>query len=147
MAHAALPGIALAFIIASALGGDGKNLLVLISGGALFALLGTGSVIVIQRYSRLKDDAALGIVLSVYFGLGIALLGLATRMNTGNAAGLSAFIYGKTASMLLFDAQLIALTALAAAICLFLAGIEYMIPRPLPFLRIGLANLPLLLAL
>ena len=39
------------------------------------------------------------------------------------------------------------LVALAAAICLFLASIEYMIPKPLPFLRIGLANLPLLRAL
>jgi heptaprenyl diphosphate synthase len=39
------------------------------------------------------------------------------------------------------------LVALAAAICLFLASIEYVIPKPLPFLRIGLANLPLLLAL
>jgi heptaprenyl diphosphate synthase len=43
--------------------------------------------------------------------------------------------------------QLQRLVALAAAICLFLASIEYMIPKPLPFLRIGLANLPLLLAL
>jgi heptaprenyl diphosphate synthase len=39
------------------------------------------------------------------------------------------------------------LLALAAAVCLFLASIEYIIPKPLPFLRIGLANLPLLLAL
>jgi len=39
------------------------------------------------------------------------------------------------------------LVALAAAICLFLASIEYVIPKPLPFLRIGLANLPLLIAL
>jgi manganese/zinc/iron transport system permease protein len=45
----------------------------------------------IQRHSRLKDDAALGIVLSVYFGLGIVLLGLATRMESGNAAGLTSF--------------------------------------------------------
>jgi heptaprenyl diphosphate synthase len=37
--------------------------------------------------------------------------------------------------------------SLAAAVCLFLASIEYVIPKPLPFLRIGLANLPLLLAL
>jgi manganese/zinc/iron transport system permease protein len=125
LSHATLPGIALAFIIASALGGEGKNLLVLIFGAAVFALLGTGTVIFIQRYSRLKDDAALGIVLSVFFGLGIALLGLATRMNTGNAAGLSAFIYGKTASMLLFDAQLIALTALAAALCSLLFFKEF----------------------
>ncbi|MBN1836500.1 MAG: Gx transporter family protein [Spirochaetales bacterium] len=36
---------------------------------------------------------------------------------------------------------------LAAAVCLFLATIEHIIPRPLPFLRIGLANLPLLVTL
>jgi heptaprenyl diphosphate synthase len=39
------------------------------------------------------------------------------------------------------------LIALAAAVCLFLASIEYVIPKPVPFLRIGLANLPLLLVL
>lgn len=39
------------------------------------------------------------------------------------------------------------LVALAAALCLFLSSIEYLIPKPLPFLRVGLANLPLLIAL
>ena len=37
--------------------------------------------------------------------------------------------------------------ALLGAFCLFLSTIEYMIPKPLPFIRIGLANLPLMLAL
>jgi heptaprenyl diphosphate synthase len=37
--------------------------------------------------------------------------------------------------------------ALMGAFCLFLSAIEYLIPKPLPFLRIGLANLPLMLAL
>jgi heptaprenyl diphosphate synthase len=36
---------------------------------------------------------------------------------------------------------------LLGAFCLFLSGIEYLIPKPLPFMRIGLANLPLMLAL
>ncbi|MDR1972265.1 MAG: Gx transporter family protein [Treponema sp.] len=36
---------------------------------------------------------------------------------------------------------------LLGALCLFLAALEYLIPKPLPFIRIGLANLPLLLAL
>ncbi len=117
LSHASLPGIALTFIILTALGGEGKNLLALVGGAALFCILGTGAVIVIQRYSRLKDDAALGIVLSVFFGLGIALMGIATRMGSGNAAGLSSFIYGKTASMLFADALLIAVVALLAAAC------------------------------
>jgi manganese/zinc/iron transport system permease protein len=114
ISHATLPGIALAFILMSLTLGDGKNLIGLIAGAAVFSVLGTATVLFIQNHSRLKDDAALGIVLSVYFGLGIALMGLATRMETGNAAGLSSFIYGKTASMLFFDAMLIALTALAS---------------------------------
>jgi heptaprenyl diphosphate synthase len=37
--------------------------------------------------------------------------------------------------------------ALLGAFCLFLSSIEYMIPKPLPFMRIGIANLPLMLAL
>ena len=121
LSHATLPGIALAFMVMTIATGDGKHLPALIIGAALFAVIGTASVLAIQRFSRLKDDAALGIVLSVYFGLGIALMGMATRMDAGNAAGLSSFIYGKTASMLFSDAILIAITALIAALaCLLL---------------------------
>jgi manganese/zinc/iron transport system permease protein len=116
LSHATLPGIALAFMLMTALWGYGKHLLGLIAGAAVFAVLGTGCVVFIQRYSRLKDDAALGIVLSVFFGLGVALLGVATRMESGDAAGLSSFIYGKTASMLFSDALLIGIAALACIV-------------------------------
>ena len=37
--------------------------------------------------------------------------------------------------------------ALLAAFCMFLSIIEYLIPKPLPFMRIGLANLPVLISL
>jgi len=37
--------------------------------------------------------------------------------------------------------------AILGAFCLFLSTIEYMIPKPLPFMRIGIANLPLMPAL
>ena len=37
--------------------------------------------------------------------------------------------------------------ALLGGLCFFLTVFEYLIPKPLPFMRIGLANLPLLLAL
>ena len=39
------------------------------------------------------------------------------------------------------------LVSFLAALCLFLAAIENAIPKPLPFLRLGLANLPVILAL
>lgn len=36
---------------------------------------------------------------------------------------------------------------LLGALCLFLSTLEYLVPKPLPFMRIGLANLPLMAAL
>ena len=38
-------------------------------------------------------------------------------------------------------------TALLGAGCLFLSTLEYLIPKPLPFMRLGLANMPLMLGL
>ncbi|MDR1909154.1 MAG: Gx transporter family protein [Spirochaetaceae bacterium] len=37
--------------------------------------------------------------------------------------------------------------ALLGAFCLFLSTIEYLIPKPLPFMRLGIANLPIMLAI
>jgi len=39
------------------------------------------------------------------------------------------------------------LIALLGAISLFFAAIEFLFPKPLPFMRLGLANIPILLAL
>lgn len=39
------------------------------------------------------------------------------------------------------------LIAFLAALCLFLSTIEYAVPKPLPFMRLGLANMPIIIAL
>ncbi len=39
------------------------------------------------------------------------------------------------------------ITAFLGALCLFLSAVEYLIPKPMPFFRLGLANLPILLGL
>lgn len=107
LAHASLPGIAIAFMLTTALGGDGKSLPILLLGASLSGLVGVGFILLVQKYTRLKQDAVLGIVLSVFFGLGAALLGLIQQMRSGSAAGLETFIYGKTASIKQDDAYLI----------------------------------------
>lgn len=113
LAHATLPGIALAFLLATSLGLDGKSLPLLLVGAAVSGAIGVGAIALIRRASHLKEDAALGIVLSVFFGAGVALLGIVQQMPSGHAAGLESFIYGKTAAMLARDAQLIAVAAAA----------------------------------
>lgn len=116
LSHATLPGIGLAFIFANAAGATGKSLPVLLTGAVVTGVLGVLAVLAIRASSRLKEDAALGIVLSVFFGAGVAILGVIQKMGTGSAAGLEGFIYGKTASMLASDAQLIAIAAAVVAI-------------------------------
>ncbi len=44
------------------------------------------------------------------------------------------------------SAKLARVTAFLGGLAFFLSALEYMIPKPLPFMRLGIANLPLLLA-
>jgi len=111
VSHATLPGICLAFIVMVACGGTGKWLPGLLLGALITGLLGMGIVLLLRNYTRVKEDAALGIVLSCFFGAGVALLGMIQKMSRGSAAGLESFIYGKTASMLSSDAYLIGVVA------------------------------------
>lgn len=120
LSHATLPGICVAFLAVTAAGGDGKALSWLLAGATVSGMIGVGSILAIRNLTRLKEDAALGIVLSVFFGVGVALLGVIQQMKTGHAAGLEAFIYGKTASMTTEDAGLI---AIAAAVSLVVSGL------------------------
>ena len=101
VSHATLPGIGIAFIIMTAIfGGTGKNLLGLLTGALISGLIGMGMIILIRNVTKLKEEAALGIILSVFFGFGVAILGIIQKMSSGHAAGLESFIYGKTASLL-----------------------------------------------
>ena len=116
LGHATLPGVAGAFLIAEALGFAGKSLPVLLAGAAAAGVAGMATVMLIRKFSRIKDDAALAIVLSVFFGVGVTLLTAVQQLPGGNAAGLDHFIYGKTASMTSADAAFIFFASLAVAL-------------------------------
>ncbi len=116
LSHATLPGIAVAFMVMVALGGDGKSLMGLLLGAFVFGCIGVLAILGIRHTTRLKDDAAIGIVLSVLFGLGLCLLRMATELPNGSAAGLSGFIFGKAASMVASDAITMGFAALSIAI-------------------------------
>ena len=111
ISHATLPGVALAFIVMVALGGDGRNLLGLLGGAALSAAAGLLIVSWLSTRTRLAEDAAIGAVLSVFFGFGIVLLTVIQNMNAGQQAGLEGFLLGSTAGMLRADAMVIAVSA------------------------------------
>jgi len=116
LSHATLPGIGLAFITANALGAQGRSLPVLMLGATVTGVLGVLAIQWLIRHTRLKEDAAIGIVLSVFFGAGVVVLSVIQSMRSGNAAGLNHFIYGQTAAMNVTDAFVMAGIALTAAL-------------------------------
>lgn len=108
VSHAALPGVATAFIAGYFLGFDARSLPVLLIGGLLVSALGLYLVEAITRHTRLKADAAIGAVLSVSFGIGIVLLTVIQSLPGGGQAGLEDFILGSAAAMVREDLYLIA---------------------------------------
>lgn len=116
VSHAALPGIALAFLFTQT-----KNTEVLLLGALISGLLATFIIINIRKYSRIKFDSALALILSVFFGAGLVLLTYIQKIPNADQAGLETFIFGQASALLLRDVRLMALLgiALLALVILF----------------------------
>ena len=113
LSHATLPGIAIAFVVSIVLGGDGRSLPALLTGAAASGVAGVLAIQALGRWTRLREDAAIAIVLSVFFGAGVVLISWIQANESSSSAGLDHFIYGRTASMLPRDAWTMVLLAVA----------------------------------
>ncbi len=122
IAHAVLPGVCLAFILSGQ-----KNPLLLIIGAFVTGWLSVLSVDFIKKNSRLKEDSAIGLVLSVFFGAGILLL--TSIQHSGNAAqsGLDGFIFGKAASLVSTDVYVFGALAILLILMVFFLYKEFML--------------------
>ena len=98
ISHAALPGIAIAFLLTGS-----KAPLILVLGAAIAGWLGTLLIMSVVRLTRIKYDSALGIVLSTFFGFGLVLHTLIQRTGNANQAGLDTFLFGQAATILARD--------------------------------------------
>lgn len=98
LAHAALPGVCIAFMLTGT-----KSILFFLIGAGIAGLIATFGIGYITRQTRIKQDTALGIVLSVFFGFGIVLLTQIQHQGGGNQSGLDKFLFGQAASMIRSD--------------------------------------------
>ncbi len=120
MSHAALPGIVLAFIIMGV-----KEQLPIFIGAALSAVLAVFLINLITSNSRIKTDSAMGMALSVFFGLGLVLLTYAQKMPDANQAGLDKFLFGQAEALVEKDVLVIGLTGLFALLVVGLFWKEF----------------------
>ncbi|MBD0291124.1 MAG: metal ABC transporter permease [Thermoleophilia bacterium] len=104
VSHASLPGIVVAFLLTGT-----KAPLALLVGAALAGWAATLVVMAIVRTTRVKYDAALGLVLSVFFGIGLVLLTDVQKRPDATQAGLDRFLFGQAAALLREDVITMAL--------------------------------------
>jgi manganese/zinc/iron transport system permease protein len=118
LAHAALPGICLAYLVIGE-----RNLPVLLAGALVSGVLGILVIHLLTSRTRIREDAAIGSVLGVFFGIGVALSKRIQQLpGGGSRAGLDSFLFGKAASMTLSDVVSI---SVIAAICLVIVLLLY----------------------
>ena len=113
-AHAALPGICIAFMLTGL-----KHPLILLLGAIATGILASLAINGIVRHTRIKEDTALGLVLSVFFGAGIVLLTLIQQSGAGNQSGLDKFLFGQAASLV--DEDLVVTGSVSALLLLLCA--------------------------
>src|SRR5687767_5361143 len=94
LAHAALPGVCLAYMLSGS-----KAPLVLMLGAAASGWIGMLIILQIIRRTRIDPGSALGLVLTVFFGFGIVLLTVIQGGNDANQAGLDKFLFGQAAAL------------------------------------------------
>lgn len=88
LSHAVLPGVVAGLMI-------DRNPLIVLGCALIAGVLGTLIMHGIERSTKLKPDAALGIVLTVFFAIGVALISGAEKQPTG----VMAYMYGQAAAI------------------------------------------------
>jgi len=95
VSHSVLPGICAAFLFSGT-----KNVPLLIVGAFISGWLAIVIIDFITRNSKIKKDAAISVVLTVFFGLGIVLLTYIQHNGYASQSGLESFIFGNAAALI-----------------------------------------------
>ncbi|WP_373710127.1 metal ABC transporter permease [Kaistella sp.] len=122
ISHAALPGIAIAFLITGS-----KDSNVLLIGALISGLIGTLWIRGITTKTHLKSDTALGLILSVFFGFGMLLLTFIQKQPNANQAGLDKYLFGQAATLVESDVWLMSIVTGLCLIVLLLFWKEFKI--------------------
>lgn len=115
IAHSALPGILLVFLLTG-----NKQTILLLLGAFLSGLLATGIILIITKYSPIKFDSALAITLAIFFGFAMVLLTIEQKTPNSNQAGLDRFLYGQASALLSSDVIIILICGISIVTLLLL---------------------------
>lgn len=122
VAHAALPGVCLAYFVVGE-----RNFAAFMVGAMIVGVLAAAFIAAVKSLTRIKEDAAIAMAIGGFFGVGIVLSRIIQNEPSGNRAGLDSFIFGKAASMVRDDARIILFVAAGVIACIALLYKEFKI--------------------
>ena len=120
ISHAALPGIALAFLITGS-----KAPLPLMLGAAATGVGATLLIIGVTNTTRVPYDGALALALSAFFGVGLVLLTYLQQHAGAAQAGLDSFLFGQAAALVEHDVVVMAVLGGIALLAMLLFWKEF----------------------
>ncbi|BAQ64033.1 metal ABC transporter permease [Geminocystis sp. NIES-3709] len=107
ISHSVLPGLAIAFIL-------GINIFI---GAFIAGLISTVCINIIRNNSKIKEDAAMGIVFSAFFALGVTLI---TVVQKENKIDLNHFLFGNILGVSLTEVRDTIIIAIFVLLIVFL---------------------------
>lgn len=114
--HATFPGIVLAFMLFNVM-----ETYTLVIGAIILGVIAFQLIHIITDTSKLSLDSALALVLSSFFGLGMALKSYVQgNPNFNGTQGIDDFIFGQAAYMLRSDVYLIIIASIISIILFFI---------------------------
>lgn len=115
ISHSTLPGVVLAYLLLNS-----KNMLGLIAGAMIAGTIAYSLIQVIAQNTKVDLSSILAIILSTFFGIGMVLITHMNKNPKSSQSGISNFIFGNAATMLMQDAILIAIVSIIALVLLIL---------------------------
>ena len=116
VSHAVLPGVAIGFMW-----GMEKDPLAILIGATIAGLVGSVLVQAIVRSSRIKQDAALGIVLASFFALGLCLIRMIqNHEGASRISGLKSYLFGDVAVIDQNDLTMMAIVVVITVLLFFI---------------------------
>lgn len=119
LSHAALPGVAIAFLVA------GRELTWLLVGAGIAGWLAALFINAILKTTRIKQDTAMGMTLAAFFAFGLALLSYIQGRGDGDQAGLNRFIFGQAAAIGIDEIRLTVIVGIGVFLCIGLFWKEF----------------------
>lgn len=120
ISHAVLPGICISFMASGS-----KDPFLLIIGAFISGWISILVMDAITQNTKIKEDAATGLSLSVFFGIGILLMTYIQHSGNASQSGLDTFLFGKAAALVGKDLMAFSIIAVIVLLTVFLFYKEF----------------------